>query len=65
MGFLASEPNGAHIMMMFLAGVAAVMGLSLLGFLFLLWRAPLLPQMPQPDDSFEPVRHRSPSIDPA
>jgi hypothetical protein len=52
-------------MMMFLAGVAAVMGLSLLGFLFLLWRAPLLPQMPQPDDGFEPARHRSPSIDPA
>jgi hypothetical protein len=48
-------------MMMFLAGVGCVMGLSLLGFLYLLWRAPLLPQS---DDHFEPVRAQSPSIDP-
>ena len=49
-------------MMMFLAGVASVLGLSLLGVLFLIWRAPV---MNQPEEVLEPLRTRSPSIDPA
>ena len=49
-------------MLMFLAGAACVFGLSLLGFLILLWRAPL---MPEADQALEVLPGPVPSIDPA
>ena len=62
MGFQAPRSQrGAHHDDV-LAGVASVLGLSLLGVLFLIWRAPV---MNQPEEALEPLRTRSPSIDPA
>ena len=52
--------DGAQAMLMFLVGVASVMGLSFLGVLYLLWRAPL---MHQADEAMEQTQF--PSIDPA